>query len=282
MTIHNSITFVVAIPANRRELLQKNLLASPCFRGSHPHQIIVQEDYSSATKAYNDAINRSENDLIVFLHSDIILPEPWISDLQRALHCLATDDPEWGVIGCYGETLNDNGRGYIYSSGLGIVGKPFERPEPIQTLDEVVLVMKKSSGLRFDESLLYFHMYGTDICMTAVEAGRKNYAISAFCIHNTQPGLILGDDFYECYWHIRKKWKSRLPIQTTCIRITRYNHGMYRRKLGEMYIRYINPKEFGGSRVADVPRLLSEVDDMLKRKAESVRVSTGVLRETRT
>jgi hypothetical protein len=280
VSIQNPITFVVAIPANRRGLLQNNLLASPCFRGPHAHQIIIQEDYSSASKAYNDAINRSQNDLIVFLHSDIILPELWVSDLQRALDYLDADDPQWGVIGCYGETLHDNGRGYIYSSGLGIMGKPFERPERIQTLDEIVLVLRKSSGLRFDETLPYFHMYGTDICMTAEEAGRKNYAISAFCIHNTQPGLILADDFYECYWHIRRKWKNRLPIRTTCVRVTRYNYGMYRRRMGEMYVRYIHRKEFGGSRVADVPRLLHEVDELLKQKSAPSSNSSIALRET--
>jgi|SRR5579863_2316303 len=273
------ITFVVSV--NKREIVRNNFLASPCFRVPHSHQILIQEGYSSASKSYNDAIDKSQNDLMVFVHQDIILPEGWISDLECALNHLEKDDPEWGVIGSYGETLHDNGRGYIYSSGLGVMGKPFERPARIQTLDEIVLIMRKSSGLRFDDRLPHFHMYGVDICMAAEEAGRKNYAISAFCIHNTQPSLILGEDFYQCYWHVRRKWAKYLPIRSTCVRITRFNMAMYRRRLGEMYIRYIRSKEFGGSRTADVPQLLRDVDAMLKQRTAARPSSPEVLQENR-
>jgi hypothetical protein len=265
MPTPRQVTFVVAV--NKRDVLENNFLASPCLRVPHPHEILIQGAYASASKAYNDAIDKSTNDLVVFVHQDIILPESWLADLERALTCLEQDDPQWGVIGCYGETLHDQGRGYVYSSGLGILGKPFERPARIQTLDEIVLILRKSSGLRFDDSLPHFHMYGTDICMRAEESGRKNYAISAFCVHNTQPGLILPEEFYECYRHVKRNWKHRLPIQTTCIRVTRFDAAMYRKRLGEMYLRYVRWKEFGGSRATDVQELLKQVDVMLQQKA---------------
>jgi hypothetical protein len=257
------VTFVVTV--NRRDILENNFLASPCLRGPHPHQILIQEGFASASKSYNDGIDRSTNDLIVFVHQDVILPENWFSDLELALAHLEVDDPEWGVLGCYGERLHGYGRGYVYSSGLGIVGRPFERPARIQTLDEIVLILRKSSGLRFDDSLPHFHMYGADICMRAEEKGRNNYAISAFCIHNTQPSLILPDEFYECYRHVKRTWKHRLPIRTTCIRVTRFDLAMYRKRLGEMYIRYIHWKEFGGSRATDVKKLLRDVDELLQK-----------------
>jgi hypothetical protein len=261
VTRENPITLVAAV--NKRKILENNLLASTCLRRPHPHQVLIQEGYSSAARAYNDAIDKSRNDLMVFVHQDVILPERWELDLQRALERLGEDDPEWGVLGSYGVQKNGNDRGYIYSSGLGVLGEPFERPVRIQTLDEIVLIFRKSSGLRFDDSLPHFHMYGVDICMAAEEVGRKNYAISAFCIHNTQPTLILGDDFYECCRHVRRKWKKQLPIQTTCVRITRYNVPMYQRRLREMYLRY-RPKEFGGARSTNVQQLLGEVDSLLK------------------
>lgn len=261
MTGQKSITFVAAV--NSREILENNLLASPCFRKPHPYQILIQEGYSSASKAYNDAIDKSQNDLIVFVHQDIVLPEQWISDLQRALECLDQDDPEWGVIGSYGETLNDRGRGYVYSSGRGIIGKPFERPARIQTLDEIVLIIRKSSGLRFDNTLPHFHFYGADICMTAEQMGKKNYAISAFCVHNTQQNWVLGPEFYQCYRHIKRKWRKSLPIQTTCTRVTRFDRPMYRRRLGEIYLKYFRRSGFVGNRARDVQKLLGEVDTLL-------------------
>jgi hypothetical protein len=258
-----AITFVAAV--NNKEILQNNLLESPCLRMPRRHQLLVQENYRSASLAYNDAIEKSQNDLIAFVHQDIILPEHWMSDLERALGYLEEDDPKWGVIGSYGETRDDNGRGYIYSSGLGIMGRSFLRPAQVQTLDEIVLILRKSSGLRFDERLPNFHMYGTDICMAAEDSGRKNYAISAFCIHNTSPSLILGRDFYESYRYVKHKWKQRLPIQTTCVRISRFDRHMYRRRIGEFYVRYINRKSFGGSRSSNVKQLLRDVNTMLER-----------------
>jgi hypothetical protein len=263
------ITFAVAV--NEREVLEKNFLASPCLRESGRNQIILQEGFISASKAYNDALDRSENDLIAFLHQDVILPKPWLSQLDRALSWLETHDPNWGVIGCYGETLNDGGRGHVYSSGRGILGKPFERPVPIQTLDEVVLIFRKSSGIRFNESLPHFHLYGTDICLRALTLGRTSYAISAFCVHNTTQRLILPRDFYESWRYIRDTWRNNLPIQTTCVRITRMNLPVYEKRLQELYLKYIRRKEVGGMREEDVERLLERVSKDL-REAEPVGV----------
>ena len=250
------ITFAVAV--NDRDLFERNFLTSPCFCTAHSHQILVQENFDSAAKAYNDAIDRSVNDLIVFCHQDIFLPEHWLADLQRALDCLEADDPKWGVLGCYGETLDDNGRGHVYSSGRGVVGKPFERPAPVQSLDEIVLIVRKSSGLRFDDHLPHFHLYGADICLRAAKRGMKTYAISAFCIHNTNQNLVLPQQFYECYEHIKRVWSDALPIQTTCIRITRFDYPLYKRRLCEAYLRYVRRKEVGETRTENVQQLLEK------------------------
>ena len=251
-----TITFVVSV--NNCEVFESNFLASPCLRGPNDHQILVQEHFDSAAKAYNDAIERSANDLIVFCHQDIFLPEPWISQLGEALDRLEAEDPRWGVLGCYGVTSDHGGHGYVYSSGLGTMGEPFERPAPVQTLDEIVLILRKSSGLRFDERLPHFHFYGTDICLRAAAAGMKSYAISAFCVHNTHQSLILPKEFYDCCRHIKRVWKDNLPIQTTCIRITRSNFPMYVRRLKEFRLRYILRREVGGTRVQNVQRLFEE------------------------
>ena len=121
------ITFVVAV--NNREVFEQNFLASPCLRGPHGHEIIVQERFASATKAYNDALSRSSNDLIVFCHQDMYLPEGWLNDLRRELNYLASSDPNWGVLGCAGITVDSQPWRYLYSSGLGIIGAPMERPQ---------------------------------------------------------------------------------------------------------------------------------------------------------
>ncbi len=149
-----SITFVVAV--NDHKILGDNFLASPCFIGDHNHEILVQEHWESAAKAYNEAIDRATNDLIVFCHQDIILPRPWVGQVLEAVDYLHTNSPRWGVLGCYGVTASDQARGYVYSSGIGLMGEPLPRPAPVQTLDEIVLVLRKSADLRFDETLPNF------------------------------------------------------------------------------------------------------------------------------
>jgi glycosyltransferase involved in cell wall biosynthesis len=251
-----SITFVVSV--NDREVFDRNFLASPCLSRLRDYQVLTQQNFSSAAKAYNDAIDRSANDLIVFCHQDILLPEGWLWQLEHALSQLESLDPNWGVLGSYGKTQDGRGWGHVYSSGRGVIGEPFDQPIEIQTLDEIVLILRKSSGLRFDDSLPHFHFYGTDICLRATQRGLKSYAVSTFCIHNTHQYLVLPKEFYECCRHIKRIWKSYLPIQTTCVRITKLNLSIYTRRLRELKLRHIRRIEYGGRRVQDPSPLLKE------------------------
>ena len=257
MSITPNVTFAVAV--NSRQLLEHNFMQSPCFRKPHDYQILIQENFSSAAAAYNDAIDNSRNDLIVFCHQDVFLPENWLSQLDEALNYLEATDPRWGVLGSYGKTVDGRGWGHVYSSGRGVIGEPLNQPVPIQTLDEIVLILRKSSGLRFDESLPHFHLYGADICLRAAKKGMKTYAISAFCIHNTHQYLVLPDEFYECCRYIRRSWNESLPIQTTCIRLTKFNVPLYARRLREAYLRHVRRKVVGGTRVSDVHGVLEKL-----------------------
>lgn len=256
MSPRNPVTFVIAV--NNRKLFENNFLLSPCLRKSLDHEVLIQENFGSAAKAYNDAIDRAANDLIVFCHQDIILPETWILQLQRALDDLAVADPKWGVLGSYGKTQDGRGWGYVYSSGRDVIGEPLPRPIAVQTLDEIVLILRKSSGLRFDDSLPHFHFYGADICLRAAKRGMKSYAVSTFCIHNTHQPLVLPKEFYQCCRHIKRAWKEYLPIQTTCVRISKYNIPVYSRRLREFYLRRIRHKEFGGTRMQDPLSVLQQ------------------------
>jgi hypothetical protein len=255
MSSTTNITFVAAV--NNRELLKTNLLASPCLRDAHGHQVIVQENFSSAAKAYNDAIRSSVNDLIVFCHQDIVFPEYWLPQLQDTLDWLRVNDPEWGVLGCYGKTGDGRGWGHLYSSGRGVIGSPLGHPVRIQTLDEIVLILRTSSGLQFNEYLTNFHLYGADICLTAAERGMNSYAIPGFCIHNTRQSLVLPGEFYKCCKEFRRVWRHRLPIHSPTITINASNLPVWTRRVKEVWLR-IRGKTLGASREADVQSLLAK------------------------
>lgn len=257
MPAQRPITFAVAT-CGTPQILESNLLASPCLCRPHPHQILIQREYISAAKAYNNAIDQAKNDLMVFAHQDMIFPESWLPQLERALDHLEAADPAWGVLGCYGKTPGGIGRGYIYSPGRGVIGAPFESPTPVQTLDEIVLIFRRSSGLRFDDHLPHFHLYGADICLRAEKVGMTSYAIPAFCVHNAHQYVVLPNEFYDCCRHIKRVWKDALPIQTTCVKITRFNRFVYGRRIREVYVRRMRQKGFIAPRATDVPQLLKQ------------------------
>ncbi len=250
------VTFVVA--ANNREVLERNFLASPCLPAGHGHPILIQRNFSSAAKAYNDAMEKSENDLMIFVHQDMVLPEGWLGEVERSLRQLEARDARWGVLGVYGETADHTDAGHIYSHGLGILGRPFEAPVEACSLDEIVLILRKSSGLRFDDTLPHFHMYGADICMAAAQRGLKSYIIPAFCVHNTVFNLVLPKEFYDCYRHVRRTRREFLPIQTTCVRITRLGLPMYVRRLKEFGLR-MRGRRIGARRWPSGTELLESV-----------------------
>ena len=235
------LTFVVN--RNNKALFDRNFAASPCLEGIRPDRIIVQEGFSSAAAAYNDAIERAKTDLIVFAHQDVYFPEGWLDDLDRSLKILERSDPDWGALGGWGVNNQGLQAGYLYSVGLGVLGKPFVQPVAVDTLDEYFLIMRKSSGLRFDPNLPHFHFYGTDICLSARKKKKSCYAISAFSIHNTSYGH-LPPEFFGCYWHVKKKWEEFLPIQTPCIRITRWNEELIVRRLKHVYFKLFR-KDYG-------------------------------------
>ena len=252
------VTFVVA--TNNSEVLERNLLASPDLRSGGGHQILIQENYSSATGAYNEGIKKAINNVIVFVHQDLFLPEGWLSQVEENLRRLEEKDPDWGVVGCWGARADGKLCGHVYSSGLGVLGREFEQPTPVQTLDEIVLILRNDSALSFDETLPDFHFYGTDICMQAASRGLTCYVISAFCIHNTRQLLKLPEQFYNCYAHVKRVWKDRLPIQTSCIRISRFDSEVYRRRLEDFCRQAFPDNRQPAERVLDPSQILKQLE----------------------
>jgi hypothetical protein len=161
-------------------------------------------------------------DLLMFVHQDVYLPPGWVMALQATLQWLQQTDPNWGVIGVFGVGKDGSRRGHVYSTGLGAeLGEQFSTPMEAISLDELLLITRRTSGLRFDDGLPGFHLYGTDICLEAAKRGMKNYIVPAFCIHNSNGLKYLPKPFWEAYLYIRNKWKEQLPIRTSCTTITR-------------------------------------------------------------
>ena len=204
---------------SNQAVLNSCLLSSPELGTAQ--EIILKRGYSSVALAFNAAIDEASADLLVFAHQDMYLPAGWIDSLRENAALLSAQDPNWGVLGVWGVKHSGDGAGFVYCGATRkVLGCQFDSAVEVETLDEVILILRKSAGLRFDDRLPGFHMYAADLCMEARRRGMKCYAISAFCVHNTNGYSLLPFQFWRNYFFMRRKWKSMLPISTSCAKIT--------------------------------------------------------------
>jgi hypothetical protein len=206
---------------NDTTVLEANLAASPVFV-SDPARLDVLREQTSASTAYNAGLDRSRARICVFAHQDVYLPRGWEKLLAKRVAQLDRLDPDWAVAGLSGIDRDGTFVGRVWSTGLGReFGMPFNEPIPVQSLDELLIVLNRDSGLRFDPDLPSFHLYATDIVQTALSSGKGAYVLDAPVVHNSIPTPGLRGGYMQAYDYMRRKWRARLPIITLVTRITR-------------------------------------------------------------
>ena len=214
------MNFTVISAVNNEQIVRQCLLSSPDIQSRNVEEVLLQRGFDTAADAYNEARAKANGDILVFLHQDVYLPPGWFQKVRAAIDRLGLTDPHWGVLGIYGVNLNDVPSGYLYcNANQGILGQPVREAIEVKTLDEVILITRKDSGLKFDDKLRGFHLYGADICLMAQQQGFRNYVIPGFCIHNANGYGLFPRSFWQGYFYIWRKWKSVLPVKTPCVEI---------------------------------------------------------------
>ena len=211
------------------ETLRTNLLASPCLRPGTPHQVIAIEGCPSAADGLNAGFHHANHELLVCVHQDVYLPEGWDRSLAQQLREAERRFGPIGVAGVYGvgeaiaprdlsQPLAAERIGWVVDRGRTLCDGP-ELPARVATLDELLLVVRRDSPLRFDPAL-GFHLYGADICLQAAERGLAVVALGALCHHNSR-SIGLPRAFYQSAEVFARKWSHRLPVATPCVIIDR-------------------------------------------------------------
>ena len=170
----------------------------------------------SVPSVYNEMIGQTESEVLIFVHQDVICGNTWLEKVMEQISIIERRDRRWGILGVMGVRGNGAFVGNIIDPHterkFGIL------PCPVRSLDEVCLIIRRESGLMFDESVGGFHLYGADICLQAGLMGMKCYAIDASLKHLS--GGQLGKSFHEIAEKLRIKWsavrRSPFCIETTC------------------------------------------------------------------
>ena len=168
--------------------LESNLLRSPCLIGGSPHEVVAVKNCPSAAAGLNLGLERAQCEFVVCVHQDVYLPAGWDRCLMQQLQEAERRFGPIGVAGVdgVGEVIEpeDSGQplraeriGWVVDRGRVLRDGP-ELPAQVATLDELLLVVRRDSGLRFDPDL-GFHLYGADICLQARERGLAVVALAA-------------------------------------------------------------------------------------------------------
>lgn len=214
---------VVIAAVNNEEVLARNLAASPCV-ASGEVRLLCLRGARSTSLAYLEGMAQGDEPLIVFAHQDVYLPAGWTERLRAVVAAISRDDPAWAAVGPVGVSAADGSvAGRAWSTGLGReVRGAAALPCEAVSLDEVVIVLRRASGVAFDPALPDFHLYGTDIVTEARARGMKSYVAELPLVHNSRPVISLGGGYAAAYRHMQRKWRSRLPLRTTVGPVTRF------------------------------------------------------------
>jgi hypothetical protein len=216
--------------ASDKEILVNNLLASPCLTAADsPHQVILARGGPNVGAKLNSGLERASSEWVVCLHQDVWLPPKWDVRLAQQIQEAELRLGPIGVAGVYGvgdviarpdptQPLAAERIGWVVDRGRMLRDGPV-LPARVATLDELLLVVRRDCGLRFDTAL-GFHLYGADICLQARERGLAVVAMGALCHHNSR-SVGLSEAFFASAEVFARKWSHRLPIATPCVIIDR-------------------------------------------------------------
>ena len=208
----SSITFI--IPVGSEDVFQQCFLSSPLFSQDTEFQILAQRGFKTSGEAFNDGIERAVNDLIVCVHQDVVFPGGWATGFLAGLQDLHSRGVPLGLIGCIGMTSSGLPAGHIYRHDREY-SPNCPLPARVETLDEMLISFRKSSGLRFDPALPSFFYYAVDLCLQAASRGLHNFAVDAPCFHQAKNrNHVMPAEFYYSQEYMIRKWKPFLPVRT--------------------------------------------------------------------
>jgi len=234
-----SMSFVVVRFSNEYE---HNFLASPCATRVDNQIVAIQNigglRYPCLGAALNAGLDQAIHEVIVVVHEDVYLEVEWQAKLNAVLNALETSDPQWGVLGAAG--LDCTGRlvGHFrdpHGSINSFSGNDLYAC--VQTLDEQLMIVRKSSGLRFDASIPGIHGLGSDLLFDARDKGLNCYVVDAPAVHKYKTGdgtlVTCTEDSSKirhrtaftyladkecCDDYISSKWRALTPFSSTATR----------------------------------------------------------------
>ncbi|TQJ30601.1 glycosyltransferase [Microbacterium sp. SLBN-146] len=169
--------------------------------------------FSTAGGALNHGARLAKNDVVVFVHQDVVLHS--LPAIERAAATLLRD-PSIGILGSVGIDGRHEVIGRIRDRVVQI-GESAPAPRDIETLDEVLFMITREDVLReplAETPILAWHAYAVEYCLRVRRAGRRAVAMDVPITHNSLTTNLARLD--EAHRHVGDTYPELLPIHTTC------------------------------------------------------------------
>lgn len=211
-----SVVFVC--PVNDEDVFARRLSGCDGVRG---HPLRAMRGCRAAADVNVAFSECPKGGIVVYVHQDVSLPAGWADRLLAQWGEAERRYGPVGVAGVYGvkttspdPRVRDVRAGHLLDRGRilrELTGLPFE----VDALDECVLAVDASAGLRIDPALGW-HFYGADLCLQAQARGLRAVAVDAYCEHWSAQSRhgFLPAGYAESREAFRIMWSHRLPIVT--------------------------------------------------------------------
>lgn len=198
----------------------EEMVSSYIAAGFDPQQcefLYIDNSVKKTADAYhgiNLFLNQAKGKYIIVCHQDVLLNQHRIEDLDERLKELDKLDSNWAICGNAGAP-GPNYIVYHISYPNNVFKSKGLFPVKVTALDENFLVVKNAARISQSRDLSGFHLYATDLCLSAVSRGYSAYAIAFNLTHKSYGNR--DNSFYQIKRELIKKYnrffKSRW-IQT--------------------------------------------------------------------
>lgn len=220
----------------------------------------------SATIAANLALDLCDSEFLLYVHQDV----RFTVETAQILHdVIKHSDREIAVIGTAGikeyitpQLLGPWGineidhalSGKMWDQDYNIIWNGDDGLSYVQSVDEVAMLIRRSSGLKFDPTWPGYHLYGLDFCLQARAAAYKVASIPMCLQHCGQYSTSLYHDvnFLGRLIDMYGKWSLRFT--NLCAPYCQWGNNRI-----VSYIPFALQDEFG-QRI-DVPRIAIKIND---------------------
>jgi len=207
--------------SNNKKILDECLGKSLKKQTYKDYELIVVDTkkykYTGATDALMSGASEAKGDILIFVHHDVIMENE--NELNNIVEQINKID-DFGILGIAGAPYQKGtlvGNITNGDSKIHISNEMISKPTEVQTLDEVMFIIKKDNLEKhpFNLDNKTWHLYAVEYCLLMKERNKKVLVIPSN-IHHLSAGASMNNEYYKQLRKLCKQYgKKYKTINTT-------------------------------------------------------------------